>query len=198
MSPLSFINSDVASTALSVVNHISAIVGYWDMNQRCVFSNEAYREWFGWGPEEMLGRTIKEVLGPLYELNLNYIQAALRGEKQVFERQIQLPKGGVRQSITTYTPDIVDGRVVGFAVHIADVTALRARESALEQVLRERDEALAEVQALKGLLSICAGCKSIQDGQGSWHSIEDYVSQRADVSFSHSMCPKCMKKYYPD
>ncbi len=38
--------------------------------------------------------SLKELLGPLYEKNLPYILAALRGEKQVFERQIRLP--GVR------------------------------------------------------------------------------------------------------
>lgn len=191
-------NSEAAHTALRVVNHISALVGYWNTEQRCVFSNEAYREWFGWGPKEMLGRTMKEVLGPLYDLNFDYIQAALGGAKQVFERQIKSPEGQIRQSIITYTPDIFEGKVYGFSVHIADVTTLRAREEALEKAIQERDAALAEVQALRGLLSICAGCKDIQDGQGKWHSIEDYVSQRADVSFTHSMCPKCMKRYYPD
>ena len=38
--------------ALSIVNHISAMVAYWDCNQRCVFSNDAYREWFGTSPEQ--------------------------------------------------------------------------------------------------------------------------------------------------
>src|SRR5690349_3106431 len=110
---------DPSDVALSVVNHISAMVAYWDSNQTCVFSNDAYREWFGKTPAEMVGMSMKDLLGPLYEKNLPYILAALRGEKQVFERQIPLPGGRVRESIATYTPDLVGGVVQGFSVHVA-------------------------------------------------------------------------------
>ncbi len=142
--------------------------------------------------------SMKELLGPLYELNLPYILGALRGEKQVFERQIPLPGGGFRESIATYTPDIIDGEVRGFSVHVADVTMLREREAALERALRERDEALADVQTLRGLLPICANCKRIRDAAGEWQPIEKYVTERTEASFSHSICPECTVKLYPD
>ena len=191
-------NLEPSQVALSIVNHISAMVAYWDSNQRCVFSNEAYRDWFGRSPEEMVGMSMKELLGPLYELNLPYILGVLRGEKQVFERQIPLPGGGFRESIATYTPDIIDGVVRGFSAHVADVTMLREREAALEHALRERDEALADVQTLRGLLPICANCKRIRDTAGEWQPIEKYVTERTEASFSHSICPECTVKLYPD
>ncbi len=56
--------------AFSIVDHISAMVAYWDFNERCVFSNDAYREWFGISPEQMVGMSLEELLGPLYEKNL--------------------------------------------------------------------------------------------------------------------------------
>ncbi len=146
----------------------------------------------------MVGMSMKDLLGPLYEKNLPFIRAALRGERQVFERQIPLPDGEIRESIATYTPDVVDGIVQGFSVHVADVTPLKKREAALERAIVERDEALAEVRTLRGLIPICAGCKNIRDDQGEWHSVEYYVSQRTDVSFSHGMYPGCMKSHYPD
>jgi PAS domain S-box-containing protein len=191
-------NLEPSQVALSIVNHISAMVAYWDYNQRCVFSNDAYREWFGTSPEQMVGMSMQELLGPLYPKNLPYILAALRGERQVFERQIPLPGGGFRDSIATYTPDIIDGVVRGFSVHVADVTILREREAALERALRERDNALADVQTLRGLLPICASCKRIRDGIGEWQPIEKYVGERTKASFSHSICPACMIKLYPD
>lgn len=185
--------------ALRVVNHISAMVAYWDRNERCVFANEAYRDWFGRSPEQMIGITLKELLGPaLYAKNEGYVRGALGGVRQVFERQIPLPQGGVRESIATYTPDIVEGEVRGFSVHVADVTAMKEREQLLVQALKERDEALAEVHTLRGLLPICAGCKSIRDSAGTWQPLERYVSERADVSFSHGMCPECCKTYFPE
>lgn len=187
-----------AETALRVVNHISAMVAYWDTNQRCVFANSAYREWFGRTPEEMVGISMRELLGPLYEKNLPYIEAALRGFKQVFERQIPLPDGTVRESIATYTPDIVDGEIKGFSVHVADVTGMKKREAILIKTLNERDAALTEVRTLHGLLPICAGCKSIRDSEGHWQTIESYVTQHTQASFSHGLCPACSHKYFPE
>jgi PAS domain S-box-containing protein len=191
-------NLEPSEIALSVTNHISAMLAYWTAEQRCVFSNDAYREWFGKSPEQMKGMTLKELLGPLYELNLPFILAALKGERQVFERRIPLPGGGVRESIATYTPDVVDGVVRGFSVHVADVTPLREREAALERALRERDTALAEVQTLRGLLPTCAFCKAIRDETGEWLPMEVYISKRSHVEFSHTFCLKCGKKHYAE
>jgi PAS domain S-box-containing protein len=188
---------DPLFASLHAVNHIPAMVAYWDSSQRCVFANSAYREWFGRSPEEMVGMTMKELLGPLYEKNLPYILAALAGETQVFERQIPLPGGGVRESIATYTPDIADGVVRGMSVHVADVTMLREREAALQRALRERDEALAEVRVLRGLLPICAHCKAIRNADGVWQTIEDYVGERSEATFSHSICPSCVTTHFP-
>src|SRR5512147_2519046 len=187
-------NLGPSQVALSVVNHIPAMVAYWDANQKCVFSNDAYREWFGKSPEQIKGMTLKELLGPLYEKNLPYILAALGGRRQVFERQIPLPGGGVRESIAPYTPDVVDGVVRGFSVHVADVTILREREASLERAIRERDAALAEVQTLRGLLPICASCKRIRDALGEWQPIEKYVGERTEATFSHGICPECSAK----
>ncbi len=188
---------DTAQVALKVVNHISAMVAFWDRNQKCVFANAAYRDWFGRSPQEMKGITLQELLGPIYEKNLPFIQGALRGERQVFERQIPLPNGDVRESIATYTPEIDDGVLLGFSVHVADVTLLRDRERALETALREKQEAQAEARVLRGLLPICAACKSIRDAKNEWQPLEKYVSARAEVTFTHGMCPTCFAKYYP-
>jgi PAS domain S-box-containing protein len=191
-------NLEPTHIALSVVNHIPAMVAYWDTSQRCVFSNEPYREWFGKSPDEMRGMSMKELLGPLYSLNLPYILAALRGEKQVFERQIPLPSGAIRETIATYTPDIVDGIVRGFSVHVADVTVLRERERALECAIRDRDSALSEVRTLRGLLPVCSFCKDIRDENGAWQQMEVYVTKRSEAKFSHGVCPSCLKKHYGD
>ncbi len=113
------------------------MVAYWKADQTCAFANDAYREWFGRTPDEMLGMTMAELLGPIYPLNLPYIQAALAGRRQVFERRITLPTGEVKDSIATYTPDIVDGKVMGFSAHVADVTKPKQRERALSQLVTE-------------------------------------------------------------
>jgi diguanylate cyclase (GGDEF)-like protein/PAS domain S-box-containing protein len=135
---------------LELVDHLDAMVAYWDINQVCVFANNAYHAWFGKTREQIVGFTLENLLGPLYPLNLPYIRAAYAGERQVFERAIPSPSGSIRHSLATYTPRIVDGRVQGIFVHVADVTVLKKLEEEL-RAAKEHAEALATHDFLTGL-----------------------------------------------
>jgi diguanylate cyclase (GGDEF)-like protein/PAS domain S-box-containing protein len=117
---------------LNTVDHIDAMVAYWDINQVCLFANSAYYTWFGRTRDQMLGTTLKGLLGPLYAKNLPYIQAAYGGQTQVFERDIPTPDGTVRHSLVTYVPHIEDSHVSGIFVHVADVTHLKQLEVELK------------------------------------------------------------------
>ena len=55
-----------------------------------------------------------------------------------------------------------------------------------------------EVQALTGLLPICASCKKIRDAHNDWSQIEAYISKKSKASFSHTMCPDCAVIHYPE
>jgi hypothetical protein len=57
---------------------------------------------------------------------------------------------------------------------------------------------LMELQALRGLVPICANCKSIKDDEGNWQPIEHFLVRHPEADFSHGICPKCMKELYPD
>lgn len=118
----------------SVVDKVSAMLAYWDTAQRCRFANQAYVRWFGVSPEALIGKHLSELLGPLYALNLPYIEGALRGEPQEFEREIPDPTGGPpRQSLANYIPDITDGVVRGFFVLATDISEIKRAQIALEE-----------------------------------------------------------------
>lgn len=136
---------------LELVDVLDAMVAYWDEQQVCRFANMAYKAWFGRGRAELLGTPLKELLGPLYEKNLPHIEAAYRGERQVFERAIPRPDGsGVRHSLATYIPRRVGGRVVGIFVHVADVEPIKRLEAALKAA-KDEAEHLAMHDHLTGL-----------------------------------------------
>lgn len=69
--------------------------------------------------------------------------------------------------------------------------------AAIEEKNAELERALAEVQELGGLIPICAECKKIRDDEGYWHRVEDYLSKRSGIKFSHGLCPDCVEKLYP-
>ena len=132
-----------AGLLAELIDHLDAMVAYWNEDRVCVIANAAYRDWFGKTKDEVVGMTMQQLLGPLYERNVPYIDAAFAGEKQVFEREIPLPGGaGSRHSLATYTPHRVDGRVKGIFVHVADVTQLKRLQVQLQQA-KERAESLA-------------------------------------------------------
>lgn len=118
----------------TLADKISAMLAYWDGSLRCRYANRAYEMWFGVSPESLLGKHISELLGPLYKLNLPYIEGALRGERQEFEREIPDPSGGpLRYSLAHYIPDVVDGVVHGFFVMVSDISRIKRAELALKE-----------------------------------------------------------------
>ncbi len=73
---------------------------------------------------------------------------------------------------------------------------LRGKTEELEEVNEKLLNALANVKTLRGLIPICASCKSIRDDKGYWKRIESYVSQHSEADFTHSICPACDEKLY--
>ena len=67
-----------------------------------------------------------------------------------------------------------------------------------EKLIIDLKKALREVKTLGGLLPICASCKKIRDDKGYWNQLEDYIQKHSEAEFSHSVCPQCAKKLYPD
>jgi hypothetical protein len=74
---------------------------------------------------------------------------------------------------------------------------LRASNDAQEKLIAELTDALEQVRTLKGMLPICASCKKIRDDQGYWEHVEVYIRDRSEAEFSHSICPECAHRLYP-
>ena len=67
-----------------------------------------------------------------------------------------------------------------------------------QHLTTELKRALDHVKQLQEMLPICAICKNIRDDRGYWNCVEEYISRHLEVVFSHSICPDCAKKHYPE
>ena len=63
---------------------------------------------------------------------------------------------------------------------------------------KELQKAYDKINTLKGLLPICSSCKKIRDDKGYWNNVEEYISEHSKADFSHSICPDCINKLYPE
>jgi len=74
-------------------------------------------------------------------------------------------------------------------------------EVQLDEIQEKNDELsrrLEEIEVLRGFIPICASCKMVRDDSGFWQNIEHYISDHSSAEFSHSLCPGCTDKLYPE
>jgi PAS domain S-box-containing protein len=111
----------------------------------------------------------------------------------------QLEDGQTNWTWTTKVPLRDDSsQIVGLVGITRDINDLMNAQTARDKLIKELQNALADVKTLSGLVPICANCKQIRDDKGFWTQVEFYIQQRSEARFTHGICPDCMKKLYPD
>jgi len=89
-------------------------------------------------------------------------------------------------------------QIAGAIANAQLFTERKRAEGEREKLILTLQKALSEVKALSGLLPICSSCKKIRDDKGYWNQIEAYIRDHSEANFSHSICPECAQKLYPE
>ena len=121
----------------AITDNIPAMIAHIDKNQRYLFANVATGIAFGIDPQEMLGKTIREVRGKLMYAELRpHIEAALRGEPSSFDGKAEI-EGRTYHYHSSFVPDRDDfERVQGFYSLTFDMTRQKVAEEALDRLAR--------------------------------------------------------------
>lgn len=107
------------------------------------------------------------------------------------EMQIELFFGGQKYFISSDKMQILD-------VLLATYEHAMEKKRELEEANRKLTKALETINTLKGFIPICAYCKKMRNDKGYWQQLEVYIKEHADVTFSHGICPECVKEYFPE
>jgi PleD family two-component response regulator len=81
---------------------------------------------------------------------------------------------------------------------------LAEKNSRLTTLNEELQRALREIKTLEGFLPICSSCRRIRkkdqppERQESWVPMEQYLDEHGGVKLTHSICPRCIRKLYPE
>ena len=142
----------------TILNNMPSVIGYWDNELRNRFANQAYFEWFGVLPEHMPGMLLSDLLGKeLFALDKPYLDRALLGEAQVFERAMADVHGVVRHTMVSYRPDAEDGKVLGIFVQITDLSERKRMEN---ELFDEKELVRLTLQSI-GDAVVCADARGI-------------------------------------
>ncbi len=78
---------------------------------------------------------------------------------------------------------------------------INTRKRMQMELLQEKNrlqKAVSKIKTLSGLLPICSHCNKIRETDGAWIRLESYIESHSEAGFSHSICPECAARYYPD
>lgn len=143
-----------------ITDAVPVLISYVDRDERFVFNNRRFQEWFGVPPAEARGRPLRTVLGEdLYRRLRPHLEAVRSGRRASFEIPLPLGGGDVRWVAVACLPHLsADGRVEGFFALGTDITERKLAEDEIRRLnadlerrieLRtaELREALSEMEA---------------------------------------------------
>jgi PAS domain S-box-containing protein len=121
---------------LALADLLPVMTAYLDRDLRYRFMNKPLAEWLEQPRKEMIGKTMREVLGDkAFEERRPMIEAALAGERVSFAATFDHPSRGLLAAQSDYTPwfDPATGAVEGLVIVISDITEQRVTEQALRE-----------------------------------------------------------------
>lgn len=110
-----------------VADTVSGKVAYIDTQKRYRFASQRFQEWYGIAPQDLIGKTIEELMGKTdYQVIQPNIEAGLSGKRVSYKYTGFLPDGKERFLRVNYVPDIREsGEVLGLVIVIEDLTEFK-------------------------------------------------------------------------
>jgi diguanylate cyclase (GGDEF)-like protein/PAS domain S-box-containing protein len=120
----------------TITNHLPVLIGYVDNTERYQFANATYEAWFALPAQDIVGKTLKELMGDeVYSEHEQLLRRSLAGETVRLELVVPM-QDGMRTIELTRIPDIHDGVYNGAYILGADISAAKLHEEELGRLAR--------------------------------------------------------------
>ncbi|WP_370263122.1 CHASE domain-containing protein [Limnobacter sp.] len=175
----------------ATLDAVPSMICYWSREGFCVFANAASADWYGYSDEELLGASLPDVWGSLYdEPATRAVEGVLQGRAQKLQRTYppRTLNEPARHALVQLLPDVDRGKVIGFYEVGNDLTVLMSMQQALEQ--RAQDNRVM-VDAIKNSFSY-----TLTDKDGFFIEVSETFS--AEVGYEQIDLLGCsIKKLMP-
>ena len=168
-----------------------------NQKDKFIFFNKAFADLLGYSKEELMFKDYSDVYTEKgIEILMARKEHRKRGEDvpSLYETLFRKKDGSEINVEANVTIIDYKGEKATFAV-IRDITEQK-------KLLATLKESLEKTKGLEGLIHICSSCKKIRDEdkeEKPWVFPEKYIMERLpNVGFTHSICPECVKKLYPE
>jgi PAS domain S-box-containing protein len=143
-------------------------IAHCDRELRFKFVNEPYASRFGLRREQIIGRTIEEIIGPqAYASVRGHVERTLAGETVEFEFVIPYKEQVPHYMRCAYAPERnADGEVIGLVAAIVDITERRLTEDRLIEQSRLLDLSFDAIFVRDGQNRITYWSKGAEDAYG--------------------------------
>ena len=120
----------------TITDNVPVLIARLDAERRYLFANHAYDDLLGIPPDQMIGRTMADVLGAsVYGTLRPQVDRVLAGETVTFEEVLVFPTVGRRLVHASYIPERgEDQEVTGFLLSCLDITAREQAEEATRRL----------------------------------------------------------------
>jgi len=161
-------------------------------------ANLALARMLGYTQEEMQGMHNYQLVAATPEnIDRKFQEIIASPSPLSFERKFRKKDGSLLEVWITAGVLFFAGKRAACGI-IKDLTERKRAEEEREQLINELQEALANIKTLRGLIPICASCKKIRDDKGYWQQVDTYVREHTEATFTHGLCPECIKLLFPD
>jgi PAS domain S-box-containing protein len=118
----------------AIADALPLLISYVDSNQIFRFINKTYETWFERPVGEIVGRSLRDVMGPaMYEARRPFVERALAGESVSYEADFPRSAGTAHTEIVHVPHRDQAGRTIGMYTVVMDITARKLAASALSE-----------------------------------------------------------------
>lgn len=191
---------DALSVVIDAVNSSVAGLIITDLDGKIRFANTVFCKMFEYSIAQIMGKQAMDLFAGKEIRNfadlITIIDISKDDTVELTVKSSENRKFVVEVAASSVTSS--SGAVAGRMASFVDITRRKEIEAEKDNLISKLHDALRRIRTLRGIIPICAACKKIRDDQGIWNQIESYIRDHSDADFSHSICPECSKKLYPE